>query len=107
VFLDPELQNMFDMSYFSEQDTAVPTGWQSTSDEAPLPRLSTRLPKPVPSDIDMRSPTPGDGSDESGSEESARLPASVVTRMVEESSDEDSDFPKVKVRESNWSRNHL
>ena len=85
------------MSYFSESETIVPTGWSSTTEDGELPRLSTRQPKPVVSDIEMRSPGPLDGSDESGSEESGRLPDSVVTRMADESSDNDSDFPNVKV----------
>ncbi|KXX75992.1 putative ubiquitin carboxyl-terminal hydrolase 12, partial [Madurella mycetomatis] len=95
-FLAPDLQNLFDLSYFEESDAAIPTGWQSTSEDGLLPKLSTRLPKPAASDIEMRSPGPLDGSDESGSEESARLPTSAVTRMADESSDEDSDFPKSK-----------
>lgn len=98
AFLDPDLQNLFDLSYFSESGALVPTGWNSTTEDGPLPRLSSREPKLPASDIEMRSPEPLDGTDESGSEGSARLPTSVVTRMAEESSDEDSDFPKAKVR---------
>ncbi|KAL1844377.1 hypothetical protein VTJ49DRAFT_56 [Mycothermus thermophilus] len=93
-FLDPSLQNLFDLSYFSEVDTFIPTGWQSVTEDGLLPRLSSRQPKVAASDVEMRSPGPVDGSDESGSEESGRIPASMVTRMAEESSDEDSDFPK-------------
>lgn len=96
-FLDPELQNLFDLSYFAESDTAIPTGWNSTSEDRPLPRLSTRQPKVASWDVEMRSPEPADGSDESGSEESGRVPDPAITRMAEESSDEDSDFPKHKV----------
>lgn len=95
-FLDPSLQNLFDLSYFSEVDTFIPTGWQSVTEDGLLPRLSSRQPKVAASDVEMRSPGPVDGSDESGSEESGRIPASMVTRMAEESSDEDSDFPKVR-----------
>jgi len=99
-FLDPELQNLFDLSYFAESSTAVPTGWNSTTEDRALPRLSTRQPK-VPSwDVEMRSPEPVDGSDESGSDESGTAPTNVVTRMAEESSEEDSDFPKHKVSDS-------
>ncbi|KAL2170558.1 hypothetical protein VTG60DRAFT_4666 [Thermothelomyces hinnuleus] len=95
-FLDPELQNLFDMSYFYESGTTVPTGWSSTTDEGVLPRLSSRLPRVAASDIEMQSPATLDGSDESGSEGSGRLPATVVTRMAEESSDEDSEFMRHK-----------
>jgi ubiquitin carboxyl-terminal hydrolase 4/11/15 len=99
AFLHPELQNLFDLSYFAESGASVPTGWNSTREEDPLPLLSSRQPKVVASDIEMRSPGPLDGSDESGSEGSGKLPTSVVTRMADESSDEDSDFPKHKVRD--------
>jgi ubiquitin carboxyl-terminal hydrolase 4/11 len=102
-FLDPELQNMFDLSYFAESATIVPTGWNSTPEDRPLPRLTTRQPKAVVSDVDMQSPETADGSDESGSEGSAgAVPTAVVTRMADESSDEDSDFPKHKVRDNHW-----
>jgi ubiquitin carboxyl-terminal hydrolase 4/11/15 len=104
-FLDPSLQNLFDLSYFSEMDTLIPTGWQSVQEDNMLPRLSSRQPKVAASDVEMRSPGPLEGSDESGSEESGRIPASVVTRMAEESSEEDSDFPK-KVRSSLMTGRH-
>ncbi|KAL2024662.1 hypothetical protein VTK56DRAFT_6863 [Thermocarpiscus australiensis] len=94
-FLPPKLQNLFDLSYFAEPDVIVPTGWHSTSEEGILPKLSNRQPKLAVSDLEMRSPGALDGSDES-SEESAQLPASSVTRMADESSEDDSDFPKVK-----------
>ncbi|KAK4123327.1 ubiquitin carboxyl-terminal hydrolase-like protein [Parathielavia appendiculata] len=92
-FLDPELQNLFDLAYFHESGTAVPTGWSSTTDEAPLPRLSSRQPKVAVSDTEMRSPEAADATDESGSEDSGIAP--TVTRMNDESSDGD-DFLKAK-----------
>lgn len=90
-FLEPELQNLFDLSYFAEPGAVIPTGWNTVQDENILPRLSSRQPKPAVSDVDMKSPEPLDGSDESGSEVAA------VTRMADESSEDDSDFPKTKV----------
>lgn len=98
-FLEPELQNLFGLSYFTESETPVPTGWNSTTDDGLLPPLSSRQPKVAASDVEMRSPEPLDGSDDSGSERSGRLPASAVTRMTEESSDDDSDSSKPKVSE--------
>jgi ubiquitin carboxyl-terminal hydrolase 4/11/15 len=98
--LEPELQNLFGLSYFAESETPVPTGWNSTTDDGVLPPLSSRQPKVAASDVEMRSPEPLDGSDDSGSERSGRLPASVVTRMAEESSDDDSDSSKHKVRDT-------
>ncbi|KAK0711421.1 hypothetical protein B0H67DRAFT_602227 [Lasiosphaeris hirsuta] len=91
-FLDPQFQNLFELSYFQEQGTSIPTGWQTIQDENVLPRLSTRQPKPATSDVEMRSPGAWEGSDESGSEESPRAQPSN-TRMVDESSD-DEDFAK-------------
>lgn len=85
------------MSYFFESGTTVPTGWSSTTEEGVLPRLSSRLPKVAASDTEMQSPGTMDGSDESGSEGSGKLPTSAVTRMADESSDEDSEFPRHKV----------
>jgi ubiquitin carboxyl-terminal hydrolase 4/11/15 len=96
-FLDPELQNLFDLSYFHEAGTTVPTGWNSTTEDGALPRLSSRQPKVAASDTDMRMPEPADGSEESGSEESVAAPA--LTRMNHESSDEESGFLKAKVRD--------
>lgn len=98
-FLHPEFQNLFDLSYFSESSTIIPTGWNSTTEEGFLNRLSSREPKVPPSDTEMRSPEPLDASDESTSEESGRISTAVVTRMADESSEEDSDFPKTKVRD--------
>ncbi len=100
TFLDPEFQNLFDLSYFGEPSSTVPTGWNSITDDNILPRLSSREPKVPASDVEMRSPGPVDGgSDDSESEGSTRAPPEIVTRMAEESSGEDSDFPKAKVRD--------
>ena len=101
-FLDPQFQNMFELSYFHEANIALPTGWQTVQEETKLPRLSSRQPKVVVSDTEMRSPASGsapwDGSEESGGEEaSTAQQPHVQTRMADESSDEDSDFPNVRV----------
>jgi ubiquitin carboxyl-terminal hydrolase 4/11/15 len=97
-FLAPHFQNLFDLKYFRENNVPMPTGWQSIQEDTTLPTLSSRQPRPTSSDTEMRSPTPWDGSEESGSEGASPIqPPSVQTRMVDESSEEDSDFPKVKV----------
>ncbi|KAK3902490.1 hypothetical protein C8A05DRAFT_15455, partial [Staphylotrichum tortipilum] len=97
TFLDPEFQNLFDLSYFGEPGSTVPTGWNSITEDNVLPRLSSREPKVPASDVEMRSPEPVDGgSDDSESGESTRAPPEIVTRMAEESSGDDSDFPKAK-----------
>ncbi|KAH8889372.1 ubiquitin carboxyl-terminal hydrolase-like protein [Thozetella sp. PMI_491] len=102
VYLQPEFQNAFELGYFKDADAnGVPTGWSSVSEDVLLPRLSSRAPKPAPSDTEMRSPSAWENSDEgSANEEDACSPAdapalSGVTRMADESSEEE-DFPKVK-----------
>lgn len=80
------------MSYFRESHGGVPTGWQTVNDNAKYERLSSRAPKTVSSDVEMRSPNALDGSDDSGSEEASSEQADSVTRMADESS-EGSDGP--------------
>lgn len=87
-FLAPQFQNLFDLSFFPEGTMTIPTGWQSVTEGNAYPRLSTRQPKPIMSDVEMQSPGAWANSDASGSDE-----VNEVTRMAEESSDDDSDFP--------------
>lgn len=97
-FLDAEMQNLFELSYF-EGTTNIPYGWTEVTDDNQLPRLSSRQPKPA-SDMEMNSPSNGwDGSEDSGNGESLRSQPTAATRMVDESSEEDSDIsPVIKVR---------
>ncbi|KAK4204491.1 UCH-domain-containing protein [Triangularia verruculosa] len=91
-FLDPEFQNLFELSFFTEGGAnSIPTGWSSVNDGNAHARLSTRQPKPIVSDVEMQSPGAWPNSDESGSEE-----VNEATRMADESSEDDSDFPHVK-----------
>ncbi|KAK0674297.1 putative ubiquitin carboxyl-terminal hydrolase 12 [Cercophora samala] len=91
-FLAPQFQNLFDLCFFSDASTlSIPTGWQSVTDGNAYPRLSTRQPKPTVSDVEMQSPGAWPNSDASGSDE-----ANEVTRMADESSEDDSDFHQVK-----------
>ncbi|PKS12947.1 hypothetical protein jhhlp_000288, partial [Lomentospora prolificans] len=95
-FLDPRLQNLFEMSYFSDgrnSDGVMATGWNAVEDNKTYPKLSTRLPEPdTPVDDDTQSTgewTNGNASDnESGSEESS-VNAPTQTRMAEESSEDE------------------
>ena len=60
-----------------------------------MPRLSTRQPKPPASDVEMRSPGPWEGSEESGSDDSPRVQQpNLQTRMADESSEEEAESPK-------------
>jgi ubiquitin carboxyl-terminal hydrolase 4/11/15 len=98
-FLHPNLQNMFDVSYFSEGNVSIPNGWSVVQDDNRLPRLITRQPKEDVPDMEPESPATWPASEESGSEGTAAIEPSATTRMVDESS-EDSDFPKPKVYSS-------
>lgn len=95
MYLEGELQSLFDISFFKE-DALVPTGWHaiSTSDRL-FPRLDTRRPRPAtPSDDDMPSPSgSGTATEDSSTEEVDEVPdTGAQTRMVdEEQSEEDSD----------------
>ncbi|KAJ9137299.1 Ubiquitin specific peptidase 11 [Pleurostoma richardsiae] len=101
VFLDGIVQNMFQLSYFKEHGSTVPSGWSAVSDNTHLPRLETRKPEiPItvePDDDDADSPSTwgnGTASEEDTNTEDAPSP---VTRMNDESSDEDEpQFPPVQ-----------
>ena len=98
-------QGLFDLRYFHEPGVAVPSGWQIVTDDNPMPLLSSRQPKPPVSDVEMRSPGAWDGSEDSGSESSPRQEQEhAQTRMASESSEEESDFLKVKVGFSDCQR---
>ncbi|KAG6026696.1 hypothetical protein E4U41_001198 [Claviceps citrina] len=96
VFLNSELQNLFELSYFrSDSDGPVPTGWSSVENTRSLPRLADRIPEPTFKEGDEGSPesshSAGSGIEESGEEgEEDRTSAeSLHTRMNDESSEED------------------
>ncbi|KAK4169407.1 ubiquitin carboxyl-terminal hydrolase [Cladorrhinum sp. PSN259] len=85
-FLPANLQNLFNMCYFQDGSGGIPTGWQSANHGNQYPSLSSRLPKPIVSDVEMRSPGSWEGSEGSGSDDTA-----PVTRMNDESdAEEDS-----------------
>ncbi|KJZ78996.1 hypothetical protein HIM_01769 [Hirsutella minnesotensis 3608] len=91
-FLDPELQNLFELSYFrSDSDGPVPTGWSNVENHSTLPKLSDRIPDVKVTDHaspESQSSTLS-GNDDSSNEEE-RGSETHVTRMTEESSDEDA-----------------
>lgn len=93
-FLPVELQNLFEMSYFSENSARVPTGQQSIEDSREYPRLSSR--------VVVASPTSSEdtaGNDNSthdaasnedvSSDETLANTEGPATRMTEESDDDD------------------
>ncbi|KAI5465828.1 hypothetical protein BGZ63DRAFT_420363 [Mariannaea sp. PMI_226] len=98
-FLDPQLQNLFEMSYFTDASTGggVPTGWSSIDNHRALPKLTDRIPEPEEVDDDTTSPessnsTASGNEDDSTNDESSK-PSESQTRMLEESSDEDVTRP--------------
>ncbi|PHH91308.1 hypothetical protein CDD83_1012 [Cordyceps sp. RAO-2017] len=91
-FLDPDLQNLFELCYFrSDSDGLVPTGWSSVDNTCPLPKLSDRVPDVK--ETDQASPgsvsSTVSGNDDSSNEDEVG-PDTPQTRMTEESSDEDA-----------------
>ncbi|GAO13887.1 uncharacterized protein UV8b_03877 [Ustilaginoidea virens] len=100
TFLNADLQNLFELCYFrNDSDGPVPTGWSSVDNTRSLPKLSDRIREPSLKDGDQPSPeswnSAGSGNDESAGEEYEAAPESTATRMVEESSGEDTP-PTVK-----------
>jgi hypothetical protein len=98
------MQNLFEMSYFRDarnSDGAVATGWSTIEDHKQFNTLSSRLPESdSPADQDGagadgwdhgNSPDDGSGSDETPET------AQSVTRMNEESSDEEPVSYKVSM----------
>ncbi|KAI1078420.1 UCH-domain-containing protein [Whalleya microplaca] len=99
-FLPPELQNLFDIGFYSESNSWMPTGMNGISDDKSYPKLSTRAPVESPSSEDQfDNATNGTASnDDTSSDEASRQSTDIpITRMNEESDDEDNN-PVVKVR---------
>ncbi|KAH7172283.1 hypothetical protein DER46DRAFT_497790 [Fusarium sp. MPI-SDFR-AT-0072] len=93
-FLEPELQNLFDLCYFTDKAYSgdVPTGWSNVDHHQLLPKLSDRIPQPSTEDDDTasrddESSTPSN-EDASSNDESIKA-ETTQTRMVEESSEEE------------------
>ncbi|KAI9904958.1 hypothetical protein N3K66_001487 [Trichothecium roseum] len=97
-FLSPELQNLFELSYFTDSsDGPIPTGWSAIDGHRAFPKLSDRLPQESEEDDGQASPKSW-GSTASGNEESsndeAQKDGSSQTRMNEESSGEEIAPPR-------------
>lgn len=94
-FLDPELQGLFELSYFASQaDGPVPTGWANVENNKTLPKLADRIPEP-PTREEEDQPSPeswnstASGNEESSNEDDSPQQESSQTRMMDESSEED------------------
>lgn len=95
-FLDPALQNLFDLSYFvSTSDGAIATGWSAVDASRTLPKVSDRMPDSSPKEDDDDQASSGSwksspsGGEESSNEDESK-DTSGQTRMVDESSDEET-----------------
>ncbi|TGJ84517.1 hypothetical protein E0Z10_g4221 [Xylaria hypoxylon] len=96
TFLPPHFQNLFEMGIFAETTSVIPTGNNTVADEKDYPRLSSRVPAESPSSEDQfDNATNGTASndDSSSDEVPQRSPESPLTRMNEESDDEDNGPP--------------
>ena len=97
-YLPPELQNLFSLSYFTEPNSFLASGMHSVSEDKEYPKLSSRVPDTAASDDALDNATNGTASNEdSSSDEVSRQSGdSPLTRMNDESDDEDVS-PVVKV----------
>ncbi|KAK7414501.1 hypothetical protein QQX98_006612 [Neonectria punicea] len=97
-FLDPELQNMFELSYFADNsDGTVPTGWSNVDHHRTLPRVLDRIPEPSSEREDEQSPESStsttSGNDEDSTNDEGSKADESQTRMLDESSEEDALLP--------------
>lgn len=103
-FLPPKLQNLFELSYWSEGNTWLPSGQQNLGEDKELPKLSSRIPpETVSSEDQFDNTTNGTASNEESSSDDAASRLSIdmpQTRMAEESEDEDNFA--VKVSQLQW-----
>jgi ubiquitin carboxyl-terminal hydrolase 4/11 len=101
VYLKPELQNMFDLSYFTGTKELVPVGWGSVDEDKEYPKLSSRDPRLLNyMDEDetlhdglsmVNGRIPSDDNSDADEEDAPQLVG--PTRMADESSDEGETFP--------------
>lgn len=99
-FLDPELQNLFELSYFSDASAGggVPTGWSHVDNHRALPKLTDRIPVFEDAEDDDASPDSSNSNTASGNDEDSTNDESSKadegqTRMLDESSEEDAPKP--------------
>ncbi|KAI1429243.1 hypothetical protein F5Y12DRAFT_727337 [Xylaria sp. FL1777] len=96
TFLPPHFQNLFEMGIFTETASVIPTGNNSISEDRDFPRLSSRVPAESPSSEDQfDNATNGTASNEDSSSDEAPQHGieNPLTRMNEESDDEDNGPP--------------
>ncbi|KAI1878204.1 uncharacterized protein JN550_000386 [Neoarthrinium moseri] len=97
-YLPADLQNLFELSYFSESGSLLANGMNAAHETTEYPKLSSRAPEPTASDDAGDSGTNGTASnDEDSSDEVPRRSSETPpTRMNAESEEEDGP-PVVKI----------
>jgi len=87
-FLEPDLQNMFSLCYYTSPNTLIPLGWNTIDEDKPYPTLASRQPE-----LSDDGSSHGPAGSESGNEDDAipRNNFSSTTRMNEEESDASED----------------
>ncbi|KAF9875602.1 ubiquitin carboxyl-terminal hydrolase [Colletotrichum karsti] len=92
TYLAPQLQNLFELSYFPENgDSPLPTGWNSVDDNKSFRPLSSRVLETA-TEQDSNSPGSTNGADserESVSEEQSPKSVEEQTRMADESEEDE------------------
>ncbi|KAI5859320.1 UCH-domain-containing protein [Durotheca rogersii] len=98
AFLQPELQNLFDLSYYSESGAWLPTGMNGVSDDKDYPRISLRAPPASPSSEDqLDNATNGTASNEdTSSDEAPRQSLEQTSTRMNDESDDEGVSPVVK-----------
>ncbi|KAK8042126.1 UCH-domain-containing protein [Apiospora rasikravindrae] len=96
-YLQPELQNMFDLSYWTESGQLLANGMNGVTEDKDYPKLSSRMVDPALEDAPDNA-TNGTASNEDSSSDELSRPnlSNHQTRMGEESEEED-ESPVVKV----------
>lgn len=99
-FLDPGLQNLFTIGFFSGTKELIPNGWQSVNDETIYPNINTRAPQqPETVEDEPRSEArSNNGLPRSESGDDDEYPSNGImttTRMAEESDEDDAAPPPV------------
>jgi ubiquitin carboxyl-terminal hydrolase 4/11/15 len=108
-YLNPALQNMFDLGYFSGPKDSVPTGWSEVDEDRNYPSIASRNPRlqrtyedESGNDFDMANGRTGSES----SNDDDQYPSNTLssaTRMNDESSEEDEpSLPKPNVSRAHF-----
>lgn len=104
------LQNMFEIGFFSGPAGSFPTGWSEVDDDKTYPSISSRIPRQeqdeeAESGNEFERNSLRTGSESSNEDEDQ--PSNVMpsmTRMTDESSDEDATLPQRRVSESSFTK---